>query len=470
MSAPSGFNEHASLLPDPGTNARPIHVMNGGGSSSDSNSNENDEILKKYGMGKDGPIEDRIPPETRVEFIKQIKSGVCSANTGNSVILKKDCWAVLEVVRELINVGIQKANGGKDIIVPSLETSMSEFKNVLESQALVPTPVPTLAPVSTPAPVPTPTLSTQTNAVSELQNALNTFKIDVNDYNKLNSADKKKLIHKTYKKLALEKHPNKGGITDDFQKLQDAYSILKNSIVDNINQNKKPNTRRKNKLSLKQPPPEIINNYFKKNNNSKAKLEEPISIIEDYVKEPNNSEAKLEEPISIIEDYVKEPNNNSEAKLEESITPSTNKATEEAKSIINNYLNPKPNIKIENIQNIPFEQLETNATKTSAQNLLNNATLNSMNDSIIKALRQSIVDSKKRLIEINSLLGSTTNDNKLKELNEEKNVIENLVQNWESILNLKAKHNTMSKKGGKTRRRLTRKKSKRSISKKRSKY
>lgn len=469
MSAPTGFNENASLLPDPGANAVPIHVMRGGGKGGNS-STEDDEILKKYGMGKDGPIEDRIPPETRAEFIKQIKSGVCSANTGDSVILNKDCWAVLEVIRELINVGIQKANG-KDIVASSLETSMAEFKNVIESQPTVSasqhSPMASPEPTHVPIPAPLPSSDSTTNetntAVSELQKAFNIFKINVDEYNKLNSTGKKNLIHKTYKKLALEKHPNKGGITEDFQKLQDAYSVLKNNIVEdkktknNTRKNKAGNgkTPNNNSEAKLEEPITLIENYAKTpNSNSEAKLEEPITLIENYVKAPINSEAKLEEPIAIIENYVKAPN---KVNVEEPTTPGS-KATEKAKAIINNYLNPKTNnVKIENIQNTPFEKLEANAT------------LNRLNDTTIKAIRQSMIDSKKRLLEINSLVRSTADENELNELNEEKNIIEELVHNWESILKLKDER-MKNKKGGKTRRRLTRKKSKRSISKKRSKY
>jgi hypothetical protein len=46
----------------------------------------------------------------KTEFLIQLKSGKCSVGTGDMVVLKKDCWAVSMVIRELLKAGIQRTN------------------------------------------------------------------------------------------------------------------------------------------------------------------------------------------------------------------------------------------------------------------------------------------------------------------------------------------------------------------------
>ena len=81
--------------------------MKGGGNSK-AYTDEELEILKQYGLAEDGPIAKDIDEITKREFLKQL--GNCKVGTGNSVILSKNCSAVLTVIRALIKSGIRKAN------------------------------------------------------------------------------------------------------------------------------------------------------------------------------------------------------------------------------------------------------------------------------------------------------------------------------------------------------------------------
>lgn len=112
MSAPPGFNPNASMLPDPGASSAPIHVMKGGGIGVQSGGFTPDEqkILKEYGLDTGGSIADEIDEPTKVAFVRQIESGVCGVNAGESVVLKKNCWAVVQVIRALIKKNIKSAN------------------------------------------------------------------------------------------------------------------------------------------------------------------------------------------------------------------------------------------------------------------------------------------------------------------------------------------------------------------------
>lgn len=94
MSAPPGFNETSSNLPDPGPSSAPIHVMRGGGMIG----GEDDlAILKEYGLVEGGLLENELSEEEKQDFLKQIKSGICK--NANSTILNKDCAAVSKVTR-----------------------------------------------------------------------------------------------------------------------------------------------------------------------------------------------------------------------------------------------------------------------------------------------------------------------------------------------------------------------------------
>jgi hypothetical protein len=105
---PPGFNATDSLLPDPGPSAAPIHVMRGGGVQTISE--EDKKLLEKYGLGDTGILKGKIDEKVKTEFLTQLKSGKCSVGTGDMVVLKKDCWAVSMVIRELLKAGIQRTN------------------------------------------------------------------------------------------------------------------------------------------------------------------------------------------------------------------------------------------------------------------------------------------------------------------------------------------------------------------------
>jgi hypothetical protein len=120
MAAPDGFDPRASLLPDPGPSV-PIHVMRGGAAAAAEGEEKKEkkplpvifndaelQTLAKYGLAKGGIIEKKLDDTIKSEFLKQLKT--CKKNTGESIILKKDCWAVSRVIRELIHTGISSTN------------------------------------------------------------------------------------------------------------------------------------------------------------------------------------------------------------------------------------------------------------------------------------------------------------------------------------------------------------------------
>jgi ubiquitin C-terminal hydrolase len=132
MSAPDGFDPKVSMLPDPGAAAAPIHTMRGGarpgvnGATSETGNNaaslnsntrthfdddvnpeETHKILSDYQLGPGGILEDLISDDVKALFVQQIKSGLCTAGTGDSVIMHKDCSAVVQVLRELYRLKIQ---------------------------------------------------------------------------------------------------------------------------------------------------------------------------------------------------------------------------------------------------------------------------------------------------------------------------------------------------------------------------
>lgn len=123
MSAPPGFNPNASLLPDPGPSAAPIQVMKGGGSSTAQKggvgafNNSEMAALAKYQLHSDkdgnpvGVIAAQFNDEQKREFLNQIADkSRCRRTTGDSIILSKDCWAVVKVIRALLNAKIKKGN------------------------------------------------------------------------------------------------------------------------------------------------------------------------------------------------------------------------------------------------------------------------------------------------------------------------------------------------------------------------
>jgi len=110
MSAPPGFNENNSLLPD--VNAQ-IHVMKGGGNTNKDEesveehiefSESEQNILKEY----DGL--DNFSGPFKKEFLKQLNNSICTKDTGDGIILSSNCWAIQQYIQSLIHSAIKKAN------------------------------------------------------------------------------------------------------------------------------------------------------------------------------------------------------------------------------------------------------------------------------------------------------------------------------------------------------------------------
>jgi hypothetical protein len=143
MAAPPGFDYKASMLPDVGG---AIHVQGGGGMSG---GNDDLKVLTEYGL-QPGGIIDYIDIPTKTAFLEQLKSGDCSTNAGNSVIVKKNCWAVVAVIRALI----------KHDLASEVDDSLDEPSEEPKPTTPKPTPSPPSPPTPpklTPPTPPTPT-------------------------------------------------------------------------------------------------------------------------------------------------------------------------------------------------------------------------------------------------------------------------------------------------------------------------
>ena len=124
MSAPVGFNPNASLLPDPGS--IPIQTMKGGANITKAPvevvgdfSPEELTELALYQLEPGGVIEHDIDSSTKKEFLKQIKDkSRCRRTTGDSIILGKDCWAIVKVTRALLKAKLNKTNSGAPLPAP----------------------------------------------------------------------------------------------------------------------------------------------------------------------------------------------------------------------------------------------------------------------------------------------------------------------------------------------------------------
>jgi hypothetical protein len=66
MATPPGFNANDSLLPDPGANSVPIHVMRGGGRGGGS-------IKQAFGMFPGGPL-GNLPLEVQDGFVREVEA------------------------------------------------------------------------------------------------------------------------------------------------------------------------------------------------------------------------------------------------------------------------------------------------------------------------------------------------------------------------------------------------------------
>lgn len=136
---PPGFNPAASVLPD-NLSARIEIVQGGGGSgapsinqqtkkdeSSHAFSAADQALLEKQGLQKGGPIDAVIDGPTRTAFLEQVRAGRCGADSGEMVILHKDCWAVVQVIRALLRHGMEKQKG----LLPKSEPKNST--NIIQS-------------------------------------------------------------------------------------------------------------------------------------------------------------------------------------------------------------------------------------------------------------------------------------------------------------------------------------------------
>jgi hypothetical protein len=152
---PPNFNSNESLLPDPGRDVAPIHVMKGGARPGEvklSYTDEELEILKQYGLAKDGPIAEEIDELTKREFLKQLAN--CKVGTGDSVILSKNCSAVLAVINALIKSSIKKQNSS-DMSFSDNNTN-SNTDSDFNANTLISNSTPEPAPAPTPEPAPAP--------------------------------------------------------------------------------------------------------------------------------------------------------------------------------------------------------------------------------------------------------------------------------------------------------------------------
>jgi len=178
MSAPPGFDAGASMLPD-NPNAQ-IHVMRGGGSSF---TPEQTKILSLYGLESGGIISDEIDEQTKVAFLQQLESGACNTDSGDSAILKKDCWAVVSVIRALIQYDIKKSleksgktslstntqsnNPESPVIAPSIVSNSEPSSPIVSESSVAPfTPESSVAPFTPESPVASVSESTNIEIVN----------------------------------------------------------------------------------------------------------------------------------------------------------------------------------------------------------------------------------------------------------------------------------------------------------------
>lgn len=73
-------------------------------------SEEEKEILKKYGLNEGGPIDDEIDNPTKKLFLEQINNPICKTGTGDGIIFNNACSAIIPVLRALIQKEIERAN------------------------------------------------------------------------------------------------------------------------------------------------------------------------------------------------------------------------------------------------------------------------------------------------------------------------------------------------------------------------
>ena len=125
-----------------------------------------------------------------------------------------------EYVKRLLYERMNINNDYNDVYGEIEQEYIQYLDSLDEERRKNPRPTSTPAPTSQSRPAPT---STSTSASSTLPTFYRRLQVPIN-------ANTNR-ISKQYKKLALKYHPDKGGNTAKFQKLQEAYATLKNNTL-----------------------------------------------------------------------------------------------------------------------------------------------------------------------------------------------------------------------------------------------
>lgn len=140
MSAPPGFNPNDSLLPDPGANSAPIHIMKGGGLVFQNGgfTPMEEATLEKYQLGPGGLLETEISEEDKTAFLQQLKA--FDNGSLNLSTLKKDQWAILKVIQALLEKQRKLLRHNSEFSAP--EASAPEEEVALPEEETPNTPLP----------------------------------------------------------------------------------------------------------------------------------------------------------------------------------------------------------------------------------------------------------------------------------------------------------------------------------------
>jgi hypothetical protein len=127
-----GFNPNDSLLPDPGANSAPIHIMKGGGLVFQNGgfTPMEEETLEKYQLGTGGLLEAEISADDKTAFLQQLKA--FENGSLNLSTLKKDQWAILKVIQALLEKQRNLLRKNSELNVP--DASAPEEINIPEEE------------------------------------------------------------------------------------------------------------------------------------------------------------------------------------------------------------------------------------------------------------------------------------------------------------------------------------------------
>jgi hypothetical protein len=263
-SPPDNFNANASLLPDPGRDTVPIHVMRGGGAAENNEqpkkqsgnkyTEEQLKILNQYGLQKDGPIYEDIDDITKQDFLKQVDK--CKIGTGDSIILHKDCSAVLAVVRALIKAGIKKQNSiDLEIEIETNSNNESNSESKFGSDNLT---------SSESAPEPAPKTDSKTDTNKVLSSTLIDSTTKTSESEELPNKEKKESVLKklfTRKKRPLSSTPPKVTEENSIQ--------WKNNPIGSIKRLGRSRKNNKNTKKNKKNEETIKKSYFRRSKTNK---------------------------------------------------------------------------------------------------------------------------------------------------------------------------------------------------------